>query len=63
MKCNLHYMNESKRIKRQARGRPGGVVVKFAYSALPAQGSWLQTTVADPAPLVKLCCGDVPHTK
>ena len=40
-----------------------GVVVTLTHSASVAQGLWFQITGADQAPLVKLCCGDIPHTK
>ena len=38
------------------RGLPGGAAVKFAHSALAAQGSLVQIPSADMAPLGKPCC-------
>ena len=44
-------------------GQPGGIIVKFTYSTSVAQvhrlGSWVQTYT----PLIKPCCGGIPHTK
>ena len=40
----------------------GGIVVKFARFTSAAAGSsqvWIQG--ADPAPLIKPCCGSIPH--
>ena len=38
-----------------------GIVVKFAHSALAAQGSQVRILGADLALLVKPCCGGVQH--
>ena len=45
----------------QSMGRPGGTVARFACSALVAQGSQVQISGVDVAPLVKPCCGGIPH--
>ena len=37
--------------------------VKFMCSILVAQGSWVQIPGMDYTPLIKLCCGGIPHTK
>ena len=42
-------------------GRPSGVVVKFADSASAAWDLQVQIRDVDLAPLVKPCCGSVPH--
>ena len=44
-------------------GPAGGVAVKFACSALAAKSSrvWIQARTY--TPLMKPCCGGVPHTK
>ena len=47
--------------KRDCKGQPSGVVVKFAQPVLAAQGSQVQIAGVDLAPLVKPCCGDIPH--
>ena len=48
--------------KMQERGgQPGGVVVKFACSALAARGLQVWIPWVDLAPLVKPCCGGIPH--
>ena len=43
--------------------RPGGVVVRFTCSTSAAEvyrfGSWVWTYT----PLIKPCCGIIPHTK
>ena len=49
--------------KQESGGRPGGVVIKFACSALAAQGLWVQIPEVDLHTLTKPCCGGVPHTK
>ena len=43
------------------RGRPGGAVVKFMGSASAAWGSQFPILGADLAPLIKPCCGSIPH--
>ena len=43
------------------KGRPGGIVVKFVYSALVDWGSQVQTLGMDLALLVKTCYGGIPH--
>ena len=43
------------------RGRPGGIVLKFARSALAAWGSQVWVPGAELAPLVKPCCGGIPY--
>ena len=45
------------------RGQPSGVAVKFAHSALVAQGSQVQIPGTDPGPLVRPCCSSIPFTK
>ena len=40
-----------------------GVVVKFAHSALAAQGLQVWIPSVDLSLLIKPCCGGVPHTK
>ena len=40
---------------------PGGVVVKFAWSAPAAGGSQVWILGTDQARLVKPCCGSIPH--
>ena len=42
-------------------GWPGSVVVNFTPSASMAQSSQAQIAGMDPAPLVKPCCGGIPH--
>ena len=42
-------------------GPPGGVVVKFSHSVSLAQGSQVWILGADLAPLIKPCCGSIPH--
>ena len=39
----------------------GGLVVKFRCSASVAQGSQVRIPLTDLAPLLKPCCGDIPH--
>ena len=36
-------------------------MVEFAHSASVAQGSWVWIPGTDVTPLVKPCCGSVPH--
>ena len=50
-------------IKSAHRGRPSGAVVKFAHSALAAQGSLVWVPGTDLAPLTKPYCGGIPHIK
>ena len=38
-----------------------GIEVKFASSALAAQGSQVRILGSDLAPLIRPCCGSVPH--
>ena len=45
------------------RGQPGGVVVKFECSASTACGSWVRILGVALAPLIKICCGGVPHRR
>ena len=47
--------------KEVLQGWPGGIVVKFACSALVAQGSQVQILGMDLALLIKPCCDGVPH--
>ena len=47
--------------KKEVQGQPGGVVVKFACSALAAWCSRVQILGADVAPLLEPRCGSVPH--
>ena len=47
----------------QARGRPGGTMVKFTHSASRAWGSWVRMLGADMAPLGMPCCGRRPTYK
>ena len=42
-------------------GLAGGIVVKFACSAWVAQSSQVQIPGVDLAPLVRPCCGCIPH--
>ena len=42
-------------------GWPGGVVVKFARSALAAWGSQIHILGPDLAPLFRPCSGSIPH--
>ena len=50
-------------IKPDGRGWPDGIVVKFIHSTLAAQGSLVWILGVDLAPLIKPCCGGVPHIK
>ena len=45
------------------RGWPAGTVVKFAHSALAAQGSPVRIPGVDTAQLHKPCCGRCPTYK
>ena len=44
-------------------GWPDGVVGKFTRSALAAQGLQVRIPGVDLAPLIKPCCGGIPHRK
>ena len=46
---------------RGIRGWSGGLEVKFVSYASAARGSQVQIPGTDLAPLVKPCCGDIPH--
>ena len=48
-------------VRSRGSGWPGGIVVKFTHSALADQGLQVQILGADLAPLVKACCGGIPH--
>ena len=54
--CDQVVKNPSVKSKVSARGPPGAAVVKFAHSALAAQGSLVQIPGADMAWLCKPCC-------
>ena len=41
--------------------QPGGVVVKFTCSALVASGLWVWIADTTHTPLIKPCCGSIPH--
>ena len=47
----------------ECRGRPGGVAVKFAHSALVAGVHGFRSQAWTHIPLIKPCCGGIPHTK
>ena len=48
-------------IKNAEGGRPRGVVVKFTCQASVGRGSQVPILGADLAPLIKPCCGGIPH--
>ena len=50
-------------IKWKSRGRPSGIVVKFACSTSVAQGSLVRNLVQTHTLLIKPCCGDVPYRR
>ena len=54
-----HCARKSK-LKEELVGRSGGAAVKFAHSALVAQGLLVQIPGVDMAQLVKPCCGRRP---
>ena len=43
------------------KGWPGGIVVKFTHFALVAHGLQVWILGTDLAPLIKPCCGGIPH--
>ena len=43
-------------------GWPGGIVVKFMHSTLAAPACRFRSWVQICTPLIKPCCGSVPHT-
>ena len=42
-------------------GQCSGIVVRFVCSTLTAQGLQVQIPAANLAPLIKPCCGGIPH--
>ena len=44
-----------------SRGQPSGIVVKFMHSTLAAWCSHFQIPGVDLTPLIKPCCGGIPH--
>ena len=48
-------------LKMKQGGWPCGVVVGFTHSALAARGSRVRIPGADLVPLIKPCCGVIPH--
>ena len=50
-------------LEKRSGGWPGGAVLKFASSALVAQGSPVGIPGVVMAPLVKPCCGRCPTYK
>ena len=52
-----HFLN----LELVMRGQPSGIVVKFVHSGSAAQGSWVQIPGMDLTPLIKPCCGGIPH--
>ena len=48
-------------LRARTGGWTRGPAVKFVYSASPAHGFAGSDPGTDPAPLIKPCCGGVPH--
>ena len=48
-------------IKKEKRGRPGGIVVKFERCALPPWGSQFRIPGVDLAQLIRPHCDGIPH--
>ena len=55
-----HYKSPFLR-KKSCWGWPSGIVVKFTHSASVAQHSQVRIPGTELAPLIKPCCGGIPH--